>query len=129
MQVRAAVHVAALELLGRRVLDRPDERPTLGQPQGLVGAGISVYTAFLAFGAVRLMPELALNPALWAVPLVTGVPIILYHWRKIGLLSTGLILPGILLFLFFLLFLPDVYGSGGGMLAFALFFVIRRRRR
>ena len=52
--------------------------------KGLVGAGISVYTAFLAFGAVRLMPELALNPALWAVPLVTGVTIILYHWRKIG---------------------------------------------
>lgn len=51
--------------------------------KGLVGAGISVYTAFLAFGAVRLMPELALNPGLWAVPLVTGLTIILYHWRKI----------------------------------------------
>jgi len=51
--------------------------------KGLVGAGISVYTAFLAFGAVRLMPELALNPGLWAVPLVTGLAIILYHWRKI----------------------------------------------
>ncbi|MDJ0654115.1 MAG: hypothetical protein QNJ40_08185 [Xanthomonadales bacterium] len=53
--------------------------------KGLVGAGISVYTAFFAFGAVRLMPELALNPGLWAVPLVTGIVIILYHWRKIGL--------------------------------------------
>ena len=53
--------------------------------KGLVGAGISVYTAFFAFGAVRIMPELALNPALWAVPLVTGVGIILYHWHKIGL--------------------------------------------
>ena len=53
--------------------------------KGLVGAGISVYTAFFAFGAVRIMPELALNPGLWAVPLVTGVGIILYHWRKIGL--------------------------------------------
>lgn len=51
--------------------------------KGLVGAGISVYTAFLAFGAVRLMPELALNPGLWAVPLVTGLAIILYHWRII----------------------------------------------
>ncbi len=51
--------------------------------KGLVGAGISVYTAFLAFGAVRLMPELALNPGLWAVPLVTGMAIILHHWRKI----------------------------------------------
>ncbi len=52
--------------------------------KGLVGAGISVYTAFFAFGAVRLMPELALNPGLWAVPLVTGLAIILYHWRRIG---------------------------------------------
>lgn len=51
--------------------------------KGLVGAGISVYTAFLAFGAVRFVPELALNPGLWAVPLVTGLTIILYHWRKI----------------------------------------------
>lgn len=51
--------------------------------KGLVGAGISVYTAFLAFGAVRLVPEWALNPGLWAVPLVTGLAIILYHWRRI----------------------------------------------
>jgi hypothetical protein len=53
--------------------------------KGLVGAGISVYTAFFAFGAVRLMPEIALNPALWAVPLVTGLSIILYHWRDLTL--------------------------------------------
>jgi len=52
--------------------------------KGLVGAGISVYTAFFAFGAVRIMPELALNPALWSVPLVTGLGIILYHWRELG---------------------------------------------
>jgi hypothetical protein len=52
--------------------------------KGLVGAGISVYTAFFAFGAVRLMPELALHPGLWSVPLVTGLTIILYQWRKIG---------------------------------------------
>ena len=52
--------------------------------KGLVGAGISVYTAFFAFGAVRLMPELALNPGLWAVPLTTGLAIILYHWRRIS---------------------------------------------
>ena len=52
--------------------------------KALVGAGISVYTAFFAFGAVRLMPELALNPALWAVPLVTGLTIILYQWRQVS---------------------------------------------
>lgn len=51
--------------------------------KGLVGAGISVYTAFLAFGAVRLVPELALSPVLWAIPLVTGLAIILYQWRVI----------------------------------------------
>jgi hypothetical protein len=47
--------------------------------KGLVGAGISVYTAFFAFGAVRVMPQLALNPVLWAVPLTTGLAIIIYY--------------------------------------------------
>ena len=51
--------------------------------KGLVGAGISVYTAFFAFGAVRLAPELALSPALWAAPLVTGLAIIVYHQRNV----------------------------------------------
>ena len=49
----------------------------------LVGAGISVYTAFFAFGAVRLLPELALQPGLWAVPLVVGLTLIIYHQRVI----------------------------------------------
>jgi hypothetical protein len=48
-----------------------------------VGAGISVYTAFFAFGAVRMLPEAALTPALWSVPLITGIALILWHWRKI----------------------------------------------
>jgi hypothetical protein len=52
--------------------------------KAIVGAGISVYTAFFAFGAVRIMPEIALNPILWSVPLITGLSIILYHWRKMG---------------------------------------------
>ena len=30
-------------------------------------------------GAVRLMPQLALNPLLWAVPLATGLAIIIYY--------------------------------------------------
>lgn len=47
--------------------------------KALVGAGISVYTAFFAFGSVRLYPPLALNPVMWAVPLVTGLAIIIYH--------------------------------------------------
>lgn len=53
--------------------------------KAIVGCGISVYTAFFAFGAVRIMPEMALNPGLWSVPLITGLTIILYHHRKIGL--------------------------------------------
>ena len=53
--------------------------------KGLVGAGISVYTAFFAFGAVRLLPELALQPALWAVPLCVGLGIIIYHQIRIRL--------------------------------------------
>ena len=51
--------------------------------KSLVGAGISVYTAFLAFGAVRYMPEAALSPVLWAIPLVTGVSIIVYQQHKV----------------------------------------------
>lgn len=51
--------------------------------KALVGAGISVYTAFFAFGAVRLMPELALNPAFWSIPLVTGLILIVYHQQRL----------------------------------------------
>lgn len=53
--------------------------------KGLVGAGISVYTAFFAFGSVRVLPWLALHPAMWAVPLVIGVGLIIWHRRKIDL--------------------------------------------
>jgi hypothetical protein len=53
--------------------------------KAIVGCGISVYTAFFAFGAVRIMPEMALNPGLWSIPLITGLAIILYHHRQISL--------------------------------------------
>ncbi|MEO0996632.1 MAG: hypothetical protein AAFX58_03845 [Pseudomonadota bacterium] len=50
--------------------------------RGLVGAGISVYTAFLAFGAVNLLPAYAFNPVVWATPTALGVSFLLYHqWR------------------------------------------------
>ena len=52
--------------------------------KGIVGAGISVYTAFFAFGAVRIMPEIALHPGLWAIPLTVGLGLILYHYWKIS---------------------------------------------
>lgn len=51
--------------------------------KALVGAGISVYTAFFAFGAVRTIPALALHPALWAIPLTVGLGLILYHQRNV----------------------------------------------
>ena len=51
--------------------------------KSLVGVGISVYTAFFAFGAVRLLPEIALTPGLWAIPLVTGLILIIYHQRAV----------------------------------------------
>jgi hypothetical protein len=47
--------------------------------KALVGAGISVYTAFMAFGSVRILPALALHPVMWAVPLVIGVALIVWH--------------------------------------------------
>jgi uncharacterized membrane protein YidH (DUF202 family) len=52
--------------------------------KALVGAGISVYTAFFAFGSVRIMPEIALNPVLWSIPLITGLTLIIYHQRKVA---------------------------------------------
>ncbi len=51
--------------------------------RGLVGAGISVYTAFLAFGAVNLLPAYAFNPFVWAMPTVLGVSLLLYHQVRI----------------------------------------------
>lgn len=51
--------------------------------RGLVGAGISVYTAFFAFGAVNLMPALAFNPFLWATPTTLGVGLLLYHQYRV----------------------------------------------
>lgn len=52
--------------------------------KALVGAGISVYTAFFAFGAVRTLPALALHPVLWAIPLAVGLTLIFYHRHMVG---------------------------------------------
>jgi hypothetical protein len=51
--------------------------------KALVGGGISVYTAFMAFGSVRILPELALNPIMWAIPLTIGISIIIFQWAKL----------------------------------------------
>ena len=47
-----------------------------------IGAGISVYTAFFAFGAVNTIPALAFNPILWALPTVLGVGYMIKHQRQ-----------------------------------------------
>ena len=52
--------------------------------KALVGAAISAYTAFLAFGLVRLYPEHAFNPILWATPCTIGLGIIIYHQLRIA---------------------------------------------
>ena len=67
-----------------------DEDPPLNEwliqhTRGLVGAGISVYTAFLAFGAVNLMPAHAFNPLLWATPTLLGMTLLLWHQGRIVL--------------------------------------------
>lgn len=51
--------------------------------KAIVGSGISVYTAFMAFGFVRLMPERALDPRMWSIPLIVGLAIIIYHQTRI----------------------------------------------
>jgi hypothetical protein len=51
--------------------------------KALVGTGISVYTAFFAFGAVRFLPEAALTPTLWSIPLIVGLSIIFYQWYRV----------------------------------------------
>lgn len=53
--------------------------------KAIVGSGISVYTAFMAFGFVRLNPGNALNPKMWAIPLGVGLVIIIYHQVRIRL--------------------------------------------
>jgi hypothetical protein len=64
--------------------DRPGPQAWLLEHiKALVGAGISVYTAFFAFGAVRLVPALALTPVLWSIPLVVGLALIVVHQRRV----------------------------------------------
>jgi hypothetical protein len=81
----AVVGVATV-VTNMRFLRREQPGPTYWLKEhvkALVGAGISVYTAFMAFGSVRILPELALNPIMWAIPCATGIGIILWHWRAV----------------------------------------------
>ncbi len=68
--------------------DNPEHQGYLKQHvKALVGAGISVYTAFLAFGAARILPQHAFNPILWATPVVLGIGLIIWHQRRISIQS------------------------------------------
>ena len=76
----------AASILNTRFLltDSPPLNEWLIQHQrGLVGAGISVYTAFLAFGAVNFLPSIALHPVLWAIPTTSGVTYLLVHQARV----------------------------------------------
>lgn len=48
-----------------------------------IGTGISVYTAFFAFGAVNAVPSLAFNPVLWALPTVLGVGYMIHYQLQV----------------------------------------------
>ena len=77
--------IAVLNL--RYVFQRvpPPNEWLIQHTRGLVGAGISVYTAFFAFGAVNLMPELAFNPVLWATPTALGMTLLLWVQGRVVL--------------------------------------------
>ncbi len=49
--------------------------------KAMVACGIAAYTAFLSVGLVDMFPQHAFNPALWAVPTVLGMWIIIHHLR------------------------------------------------
>ncbi len=81
----AVVGVAAGVLNTRFILraDPPPGEWLIQHQRGLVGAGISVYTAFLAFGAVNFMPAMAFSPLLWATPCTLGVAYLLVHQARV----------------------------------------------
>jgi hypothetical protein len=65
-------------------------RPS-GSPQGyvrehlkaMVGAGIAAYTAFLSVGLLQIVPDYVFNPAIWSIPSLVGIGLILVHFRRI----------------------------------------------
>jgi hypothetical protein len=53
--------------------------------KAMVGAGISAYTAFLSVGLLQIVPDHVFNPAIWAIPSVVGVSLIIIHLRRIDM--------------------------------------------
>lgn len=78
--------VATVALQARFVMaDRPGPNDwQIQHMRALVGAGVSVYTAFFAFGAANLLPAIAFNPVLWAAPTLLGCAVIAYHQSRIA---------------------------------------------
>lgn len=50
--------------------------------RALIGMGISAYTAFMAVGLIRWIPEEVFNPMIWAGPSVVGVSLIIYFTHQ-----------------------------------------------
>ena len=65
----------------------------LQHSRALIGAGISIYTAFLAFGAVQHMPSHAFNPTMWSVPSIVGIGLVLYYKAKPAAVALPRVVP------------------------------------
>lgn len=50
--------------------------------KAMVATGIAAYTAFLSVGLVAMFPQAAFNPAIWALPTIAGMAIIMYFLRR-----------------------------------------------
>ncbi|MFZ4807142.1 MAG: hypothetical protein ACOYLQ_07780 [Hyphomicrobiaceae bacterium] len=63
--------------------DPPHNEWLVQHMRALVGAGVSIYTAFFSFGAANLLPAVAFNPVLWATPTLIGIGVIGYHQTRL----------------------------------------------
>ena len=49
--------------------------------KAMVATGIAAYTAFLSVGLIEMFPAHAFNPAIWALPSIGGMAIIIHYLR------------------------------------------------
>ncbi len=50
--------------------------------KAMVATGIAAYTAFLSVGLIEMFPAHAFNPAIWAIPSIGGMAIIIHYLRQ-----------------------------------------------
>jgi hypothetical protein len=50
--------------------------------KAMVATGIAAYTAFLSVGLIEMFPTHAFNPAIWAIPTMFGMAIIIHYLRQ-----------------------------------------------